>query len=731
MLIHELAAGLMDTSGALLSLGTVEFLDRGTGLKTTVFADPEFETSLANPATLNSSGALLAYSRNSAALKIKAYTAAGTLAYTLEEVESPLITNKIKPTPAAGDNSTDGDVFDQANLSSLLAAWLTSAGGRNWYYLSARTSAVARTLKAKLGTVVDVRDFNAKGDDSSDDTAAFIAAIAAVPAAGGSVFVPAGTYRITAVLTLSARTNVSFFGEGMASVIKATTGAFTLFDLTGSCSDIAFDGLQLQGGGSTGSTAGIGISMGASVNRLRLRDCKFSGPTDGTGFNKSVYLVGNSVWLDNCYFERAYAGSATTGYHVELAGADDVWMGGCEWHCQDSLGGQARNAIITTAASSRVRVHGPRILQASAAGIDFSNCDESSVQGGHISSCGGAGVRLDLADHSAVNGTYIDACAYGVASFQVSAGVSGGCSSCTVNACRIYNCTNAAVHLAGASNATPAGANVTNASITANILERCKRGVYLSAGVDCLIANNHVLNCSDNVATYAGIVVTTVGTTSGTGGGLRNNIVGNTFRETAGSYVHLVCIDCTDSGGGSVNMNTNVILGNVLRWQNAAGTPASVRTAGVLNLGTDPTTMGLNTYGPLNDTGGGLRMAINTYAGGAGFNVTNAESGITYLVNTDGGATNVTLPDLGADSTTSFYNGWWLRIVKAGTNANALTITCSGTNNIQWDAGGAPVAAINTTGVLATNFGASVLLVYYNGTFYAFPSPLPASCGWS
>ena len=49
---------------------------------------------------------------------------------------------------------------------------------------------------------VNVRDFGAKGDGTTDDAAAFNAAIAAQPPHGGCVFVPAGTYRVNSPIEI-------------------------------------------------------------------------------------------------------------------------------------------------------------------------------------------------------------------------------------------------------------------------------------------------------------------------------------------------------------------------------------------------------------------------------------------------------------------------------------------------------------------------------------------------
>ena len=60
--------------------------------------------------------------------------------------------------------------------------------------------------------------FNATGDGSSDDRAALQSAIdAAAAVGGGTVFVPAGVYRVTAPLRLAS--NVALVGTGASSVI--------------------------------------------------------------------------------------------------------------------------------------------------------------------------------------------------------------------------------------------------------------------------------------------------------------------------------------------------------------------------------------------------------------------------------------------------------------------------------------------------------------------------------
>lgn len=75
-------------------------------------------------------------------------------------------------------------------------------------FVKARGSTELRTLGERFSDVVNVRDFGAKGDGTTDDTAAFNLA-----AKNGVVYVPAGTYRISNPYDLG-RT-AEFYGDGL------------------------------------------------------------------------------------------------------------------------------------------------------------------------------------------------------------------------------------------------------------------------------------------------------------------------------------------------------------------------------------------------------------------------------------------------------------------------------------------------------------------------------------
>ena len=62
--------------------------------------------------------------------------------------------------------------------------------------------------QAEAATTVDVRNFGAKGNGATNDTAAIQAAINSLPSTGGTVVIPPGTYGIDAIKSIRLRSNV-------------------------------------------------------------------------------------------------------------------------------------------------------------------------------------------------------------------------------------------------------------------------------------------------------------------------------------------------------------------------------------------------------------------------------------------------------------------------------------------------------------------------------------------
>jgi hypothetical protein len=136
----------------------------------------------------------------------------------------------------------------------------------------------------------DVRAYGAVGDGMTDDLAAFVATFAAVPAGGGTVFVPQGTYKISATITppasLDARDTCRvrlLCAEG--AVIEYHGGAGTaLFHISNDVGQegfFAFEGGVFDGLNADSDANGVEIRVG-NVRLRRVVIRRFGPLGDGT-----------------------------------------------------------------------------------------------------------------------------------------------------------------------------------------------------------------------------------------------------------------------------------------------------------------------------------------------------------------------------------------------------------------------------------------------------------------
>nr|GEZ89525.1 hypothetical protein [Tanacetum cinerariifolium] len=168
----------------------------------------------------------------------------------------------------------------------------------------------------------NVKDFGAKGNGSSDDTLAIQKAIdAAAAAGGGQVYLPEGTYMVSATTgsCLALKSNVSLVGQGMGvSTLKlandlpsAVTGILTAngtHDV--GASKLTLDGnLQHNTGYFSGWLNGSGTNV--RIDSVEAKNAAGNGfDLQGTDGLVQVELS-NSVAHDNDYGVRAYAMTAS------------------------------------------------------------------------------------------------------------------------------------------------------------------------------------------------------------------------------------------------------------------------------------------------------------------------------------------------------------------------------------------------------------------------------------
>lgn len=178
--------------------------------------------------------------------------------------------------------------------------------------------------------------YNAKGDNSNDDTSAIQAALNAAGANGGPVgnnkggivVLPKGRYRITSTLTIPE--NVTLVGQGRGS--NLANNPATILDcsgvatpiITGNGNAITIMGIAFYGKNATGSK-GIYVTGGGNWT---IRDCTFSGFGD-----QALHITaGASNRIENCYAQSSLlvrTGRSTWVGVFDIASTDTV-VSGCE-----------------------------------------------------------------------------------------------------------------------------------------------------------------------------------------------------------------------------------------------------------------------------------------------------------------------------------------------------------------------------------------------------------------
>ena len=176
------------------------------------------------------------------------------------------------------------------------------------------TGAAARTLAARASDWVNVRDYGAAGDGTTNDRAAFVAALAAVPT-NGTLYVPAGTYLIGAGTTLTITGGRSVIGDHATIDWRGTGFAFTLDNTRGS----VVRGLHFEVEAATAQTiAGLDAPNSfkggvwfrpatGSVVFSTVEHCDVHGqtnPVEPTIQTRGVLLTGSEGAAAACYYNQ-------------------------------------------------------------------------------------------------------------------------------------------------------------------------------------------------------------------------------------------------------------------------------------------------------------------------------------------------------------------------------------------------------------------------------------------
>lgn len=218
------------------------------------------------------------------------------------------------------------------------------------------------------GTELDVTVYGAAGDGITDDTAAIQRALDAVPAAGGTVYFPPGTYLVSPVLSttwLKVKSRTIVRGDGAASVVqvKPNAGDYqTVFGagptLATSVTDLVFRDLVIDQNVDANTTCDVrtvsaaaqfaitafaveratvervrflcgGINTvnfnGPACKHLTVRSCHFRFLQAHANVpdydNSAIYLNGQGLTVEGCVFEADLAENARGACEVHAGRA--------------------------------------------------------------------------------------------------------------------------------------------------------------------------------------------------------------------------------------------------------------------------------------------------------------------------------------------------------------------------------------------------------------------------
>jgi hypothetical protein len=157
--------------------------------------------------------------------------------------------------------------------------------------VTATGSTSARTLASRFADTVNVKDWGATGDGTTDDTTAINAAKAVVVSNGGTLYFPQGTYLISDEILFTDASEFKITGD--YATIKASTAMTVadnkcVFHLYG-CSDFVIENLILDG-----NRSGRGPTSVFAAHTLRLRSHLSTAKPIKNGIIKNV-TVKNGV----------------------------------------------------------------------------------------------------------------------------------------------------------------------------------------------------------------------------------------------------------------------------------------------------------------------------------------------------------------------------------------------------------------------------------------------------
>jgi hypothetical protein len=180
--------------------------------------------------------------------------------------------------------------------------------------------------------VINIKDYGAKGDGVTNDSAAIASALAAVPASGATVYVPTGVYMVNQTFVVPSNTRIVGAGKNASLIKKSAAVATALFDFSGTgtnarCQRGGMQDIQLNGGDFSGALVRAQYADHLNFDRVWFYQ------------NADPAVVGIELWdsyFTHCEFEFCGNGTSNTGAVVRILGSSTdssnvVGFNECRW----------------------------------------------------------------------------------------------------------------------------------------------------------------------------------------------------------------------------------------------------------------------------------------------------------------------------------------------------------------------------------------------------------------
>jgi hypothetical protein len=317
-------------------------------------------------------------------------------------------------TPSGGIAATTvptaiAELDSEAAKSATLAA---SGGSALVGYLPAGAGAVTRTAQAKMRESVSVLDFGAVGDGVANDFAAFTAAYTALPATGGRIYIPAGTYKIDftgadvvsnpLVAVAITKNNVFIEGDGDSTVINMT--GITIAQLNAGSNDpsaagndvaTVFNFVGVSGGGAsrlrfTGTGGGTATTVGkARAKGIGVMNSQRIHISHVTGANipgNLINLRGNTgveaTATSYCVVEHCHAESCSENGINFMGGTYRCSLIGCQSHSNQYHGFESGTEALVCIGNSCMNNARTGVSAVADGGVIQGNVLENNTTGG-------------------------------------------------------------------------------------------------------------------------------------------------------------------------------------------------------------------------------------------------------------------------------------------------------------------------------------------------------------